>query len=202
MANDHDNWQPGREGDNQVAYDRPSTVALGRKFTHIPEHVRQDLETLERECAVYADHWIDELGDFRHVRIGFTQEERSEFVRRSWAYDLFLRADVTWASEVPGIDEDVARDADTYSAVLVDGRKISPPYHCFAAFLGPHLEALLCSRSERETILASKARKQPSLKYVEHSSLSPPLFARSTIARKASIRGGSPVRTMYETSCT
>ena len=159
MANDHDNWQPGREGDNQVAYDRPSTVALGRKFTHIPEHVRQDLETLERECAVYADHWIDELGDFRHVRIGFTQEERSEFVRRSWAYDIFLRADVTWASEVPGIDEDVARDADTYSAVLVDGRKISPPYHCFAAFLGPHLEALLCSRSERETIISLEGKE-------------------------------------------
>ena len=90
-----------------MADGRLPTVAFGRRFTHIPEHVRQDLETLERECVVYADLWIDELDDFRHVRIDFTPEERSEFARRSWAYELFLGADVTWASEVPGIDKDV-----------------------------------------------------------------------------------------------
>ncbi len=142
-----------------MADGRLPTVALGRRFELIPEHVRQDLETLERECAVYADFWIDELGDFRHVRIDFTPKERSEFVRRSWAYELFLGADVTWASEVPGIDKDVAEDADTYSAVLRDGREINPPYHCSAAFLGPHLEALLCSRSERETIISLEGKE-------------------------------------------
>ena len=129
------------------------TVAFGRRFTHIPEHVRQDLETLERECAIYADHWIDEVGDFRHVRIDFTPEECREFARRSWAYELFVRADVKWAAEVAGIDEDIAQVADTYSSVTVDGRTFKPPYHCFAAFLGRHLEALSCSRSERETII-------------------------------------------------
>ena len=159
MASDHSDWHPGREGDDGAAYDRAPTVAFGHRFTNIPEHVRQDLETLERECAVYADHWIDELGDFRHVRIDFTPEERSEFARRSWAYELFLRADVTWALEVPGIDKDVAQDADTYSAVLTDGREINPPYHCFAAFLGPHLAALSCSRSERETIISLQGKE-------------------------------------------
>ncbi len=140
-------------------YDRAPTEALGHTFTHIPEHVRQDLETLERECAVYSDHWIEELGDFRHVRIDFTPEERLEFARRSWAYELFLRVDVTWASEVPGIDKDVAQDADTYSLVHVDGSKTLPPCHCFAAFLGSYLETLVCSRSERETIISLKGQE-------------------------------------------
>lgn len=30
---------------------------------------------------------------------------------------------------------------------------IGPPYHCFAAFLGRHLEALTCFRNERETVI-------------------------------------------------
>ena len=157
--NAQSNRHPGRDDHDWSANDRAPTVAFGHKFTHIPEHVRQDLETLERECAVYADHWIDALGDFRHVRIDFTPEERSEFARRSWAYELFLRADVTWALEVPGIDQDVAQDADVYSPVLRDGRKINPPYHCFAAFLGPHLEALSCARSERETIISLEGKE-------------------------------------------
>lgn len=159
MAGDHYDCHPSGAGDDWAATDRAPTAAFGRRFTHIPEHVRQDLETLERECAVYADHWIDELGDFRHVRIDFTAEERDEFARRSWAYELFLRADATWASEVPGIDQDVAQDADTYSLVGRDGREIGPPHHCFAAFLGSDLEALSCSRSERETIISLKGRE-------------------------------------------
>ena len=106
---------------------RRPTVAFGRRFTHIPEHVRQDLKTLERERAIYADHWIGEVGDFRHVRIDFTPEECCDFARRSWAYELFLRADVKWAAEVAGISEDIAQDADTYSMATVDGRTFKPP---------------------------------------------------------------------------
>ena len=140
--------------------ERHPTVAFGRTFTHIPEHVRQDLHTLERECVVYTDHWIEEVGDFRHVRIDFTPAERVEFARRSWAYELFLREEPTWAAEVVGIEEDIAQDADTYSAVLKDGTEIRPPYLCFAAFLGRHLEALVCSRNERETVIQLEGRDQ------------------------------------------
>ena len=149
----------GDDGRDWEGNERHATVAFGWTFTHIPEHVRQDLETLERECLVYADHWIEEVGDFRHVRIDFTPEERDEFARRSWAYELFLRAEPTWAAEVAGIDEDIAQDADTYSAVLMDGTEIKPPYHCFAAFLGRHLEALTCSRNERETVIQLEGRE-------------------------------------------
>jgi hypothetical protein len=124
---------------------RLPTYAFGHEFTHIPEHVRQDLITLERENVVYTDHWIEEIGDFRHVRILFTPEERDEFARRSWAYELFLRAaEPTWAREVPGIDRDIADEADSYELHLRDGTVIPPPYHCFAAFLGDHLEAITC----------------------------------------------------------
>ena len=139
---------------------RLPTYAFGMEFTHIPEFIRQDLETLERECAVYADHWIDEIGDFRHVRIEFTSEERQDFSRRCWAYELFLRAgSPQWAAEVPGIDEQVAKDADTYSAHFQDGTHIPPPYHCFAAFLGEHLEGLTCLRSDRETVIDLTGRE-------------------------------------------
>ena len=139
---------------------RLPTYAFGKRFTHIPEHVRQDLETLERECAIYTDHWIEEVGDFRHIRIDFTAEERDEFFRRSWAYELFIRADYpTWAAETPGIDQDIANDADTYTMVLRDGTIIPPPYHCFAAFLGSNLEELTCSNSDREVVIQLQGRE-------------------------------------------
>ena len=139
---------------------RSPTYAFGMEFTHIPEFVRQDLETLGRECAIYTDHWIDEIGDFRHVRIEFTSEERQDFSRRCWAYELFLRAgSPKWAAEVPGIDEQIAEDADAYSVHFPDGTQIPPPYHCFAAFLGKHLEGLSCLRSDRETVIDLTGRE-------------------------------------------
>ena len=145
--------------DGWVNDDLPLTVCFDRTFTHIPEFVRQDLESLEREGVIYTDHWIEDVGDFRHVRIELTTDERIEFVRRSWAFELFLRADATWAVDVQGIDEDIARGADAYSPVLEDGREIEPPYHCFAAFLGPHLEKLTCSRTERQTVISLEGRE-------------------------------------------
>ena len=138
---------------------RIPTHAFGLEFTHIPEHVRQDLESLERESVTYTDHWIEEIGDFRHVRIRFTSEERDDFFRRSWAYELFLRpGSPTWAAQTPGIDQEVANEADSYSMRLVDGTQIPPPYHCFAAFLGNRLEALVCTRTDREDIIELQGR--------------------------------------------
>ena len=139
---------------------RIPTYAFGHKFTHIPEHVRQDIDTLNRESAIYTDHWIEEIGDFRHVRIRFTSEERDDFFRRSWAYELFLKAgSPTWAAETPGIDQEIAKEADSYSMRLADGTQIPPPYHCFAAFLGVHLEALVCTRTDREDVIELQGRE-------------------------------------------
>jgi len=142
--------------------ERLPTHAFGREFNHVPEHVRQDLDSLERERAIYSDQWVEEVGDFRHVRIAFTEEETQEFARRSWAYELFIKADMPhWASEVPNIEADIAKDADTYTATMVDGVSIPPPYHCFAAFLGPHLESLVCGTlDDRRTVIELQGREK------------------------------------------
>jgi hypothetical protein len=131
--------------ESDLHVERLPTEAFGYMFTHAPEHVRDDLGSLEREGAVYSDQWIEELGDFRHVRIGFTEEECKEFARRSWAFELWLRAGMPqWARDTPGIDQDIASEADSYVAHTCDGESFGPPYHCFAAFLGKHLESLTC----------------------------------------------------------
>jgi len=136
-------------------------LAFGRVFNQIPDHVRQDLECLEREGSIYSDQWVEELQDFMHVRISLTDEECKEFARRSWAYDLFLSAQpVKWASDVPGIDPDIAREADAYTLTMKDGTSIPAPYHCFAAFLGEHLEAVTCGMiDERRKVIKFEGRE-------------------------------------------
>jgi len=116
---------------------------------------------LEREGVIYSDHWVDDLEDFRHVRITFTPEEAKEYARRTFAYELYLRAGrPEWAKDVPGIDIDIAQDADSYSLFLQDGKVIPPPCHCFAAFLGEHLEAISCGYlPERETIIELQGKE-------------------------------------------
>jgi hypothetical protein len=140
---------------------RLPTYAFGYKFTHIPEFVRDDVSSLEREGVLYSDQWVDELNDFRHVRISLTSEETREYARRCWAYELFLRAgQPKWAKEVPGINADVAQDADTYSLISRDGTEIPPPYHCFAAFLGKHLESISCGMiPDRRTVIELQGKE-------------------------------------------
>jgi hypothetical protein len=140
---------------------RIPTHAFGYEFTHIPENVRADVESLEREGVLYADHWVEELQDFRHVRIALTADEAKDYARRCWAYELWLRAGPPkWAKDVPGIDPDVAHDADSYSLRTIDGIVQPPPYHCFAAFLGRHLEMISCtSPSERTTIIELQGKE-------------------------------------------
>jgi DpnII restriction endonuclease len=134
---------------------RLPTEAFGYVFTHVPEHVREDLVTLRQEAAVYSGQWVEELGDFRHVRIALTDEECKDFARRSWAFELWMRAGrPQWARDAPGIDQDVAHDADSYVMHTSGGESFGPPYHCFAAFLGEHLEALTCGMlDERRKII-------------------------------------------------
>jgi hypothetical protein len=135
--------------------ERLPTEAFGYVFTHVPEHVRDDLVSLEREGAVYSDQWVEELGDFRHVRIGFTEEECKDFARRSWAYELWIRASMPeLVRDTPGINQDIASEADSYVMHTCDGESFGPPYHCFAAFLGKHLEALTCGMlDERRKVI-------------------------------------------------
>lgn len=142
--------------------------AFGYVFTHVPEHVLDDLGSLEREGAIYSDQWVEELGDFRHVRIGFTEEECKEFARRSWAYELWIRANMPeWVRDTPGIDQDIANEADSYVMNTRDGESFGPPYHCFASFLGKHLEALTCGMLDERRKVIEFAGKEALLYEVQ-----------------------------------
>lgn len=81
---------------------------FGHEFENLDEAHVYDLMSLEREKAVYSDHWIDGLNDFRHVRIVLADEEVREYVRRMIAFDRFLGSSAEWASDVPGIPSDIA----------------------------------------------------------------------------------------------
>jgi len=148
-------------GEEESAVKRLPTRALGYEFNHVPEHVRADLDSLEHERAVYSDQWIEDLGGFRHVRIEFTEEEALEFGRRCWAYELWIRANMPeWARDTPGIDEDIASEADSYVMHRRDGQTLGPPYLCFAAFLGNHLEALTCGiLDERRKVIELEGKE-------------------------------------------
>lgn len=147
--------------ESDIQIERIPTEAFGYVFTHIPEHVRDDLDSLAREVAIYSDQWIEELGDFRHVRIKFTDAESKEYARRSWAFELWIRADMPhWAKDTPSIDQDIANDADSYVMRTCDGDSFGPPYHCFAAFLGEHLETLTCGMQKERIQVIELAGKE------------------------------------------
>lgn len=126
---------------------------FNKDWNNIDEELISELASLEREAVIYTDHWQSDLNDFRHVRIRFTQEEVDEYIRRAWAYEIFLsHGSPEWANEVEGIPSDIAAEADSYQVQTRDGEFLGPPYHCFAAFLGSHLESLVCSNKRSETL--------------------------------------------------
>jgi DpnII restriction endonuclease len=155
--------------------------AFGRNWTEIDEEAVRDLLSLEREGAIYTDLWQDHLDDFRHVQIKFTPEEIEEYVRSYWAYELFLRAgSPDRAATVPKIPPDIGARADSYQLRTIHGESMGPPYHCPAAFLGEHLEALVCSN--KRSVILHEAGKQSLLSTVTRAidSLTPSirLFSR------------------------
>lgn len=127
---------------------------FGHEFENLDEAHITDLMSLEREKAVYSDQWVDGLDDFRHVRIALNDAEITEYVRSMKALDLYRAGNSEWARDVPGIPHDIALRADTYQIKTLDGETIGPPWHCPAAFMGHHLEAVVCGMdlSRRQVI--------------------------------------------------
>ena len=126
---------------------------FGHHFEHLDEAHVEDLSSLEREKAIYADHWIDGLDDFRHVRIALTDEEIGEYVRSMIAFDRFLGSSARWARDVPDIPRDIASRVDSYASQTRDGEILGPPWHSAAAFMGKHLESVLCFDRSRAQII-------------------------------------------------
>ena len=104
--------------------------------------------SLERENAIYSDQWLDGLDDFRHVRIKLSEAEIAEYVRSMKALELYLGGNSIWARDVPGIPADIAARADKYQIDTRDGETMGPPWHCPAAFMGLHLETVVCGMDE------------------------------------------------------
>jgi REase_DpnII-MboI len=143
---------------------------LGYDFAELEEEHIQQLLSLEREGVVYTDHWIEELNDFRHVKIIFTKEEIEEYARSLWAYELFLRAgSPSRAADVPGIPEDIAQRADSYQLHTIYGETLGPPYHCTAAFIGSHLENLLCFNPGPRRVILEELGSQALLTTVKRT---------------------------------
>lgn len=124
---------------------------FGHDYRKLDNEDYQDLRTLQAERAIYSEQWIDELDDFRFVRIRFTEEEAKEYARRYWAFDVYLRSSRTKpAAKIRNIPADIAADADSYPG----------PQCCAAAFLGKHLEALVCGWiPERREILEEHGKQ-------------------------------------------
>lgn len=133
------------------------TRAFGKDFRCLDDSHLEDLQSLKRENAIYADMWIDELHDFRHVRISLTAAEVKEYVRSLWAYELFLEAGhPPRASQVPGIPRDIAKRADSYGGIVTkSGARLPKPWHCVAGFLGPDLEKAICTGARAEVLQES-----------------------------------------------
>lgn len=129
-------------------------IIFGYDFEHLDDNYISDLVSLEREKAIYSDQWVEGLDDFRHVRIKLTDEEIEEYVRSMKALDLYLGKGTVWARDVPGIPPDIATRADQYQMHTRDDQTFGPPWHCSAAFLGEHLEAIVCGmeQSRREVM--------------------------------------------------
>ncbi|KQW78138.1 hypothetical protein ASC89_15140 [Devosia sp. Root413D1] len=123
-------------------------------FEYLDDEHLQDMVSLQREGAIYSDQWVDHLDDFRHVRIPFTSDEVIEYVRSMKALDHFLSSGKEWAREVPEIPPDIASRADAYGIHTVNGESFGPPWHCPAAFMGVHLERIVCGmdQSRRQVI--------------------------------------------------
>ena len=126
---------------------------FGHRFKHLGESHVDDLMSLERERALYSDHWIESIKDFRHVRIALTDDEIAEYVRSMVALDKFLGSKKRWAREVRGIPADIATRADSYKAETRDGKTFGPPWHCPAAFMGKHLESVICFDRSRAQVI-------------------------------------------------
>ena len=74
---DNDSESLGDDGQDWEGDERHPTITFGRTFTHIPEHVRQDLETLERESVVYLRRPLDRGSQRFSARENRLQHRRS-----------------------------------------------------------------------------------------------------------------------------
>ncbi|PSL56802.1 hypothetical protein B0I31_103559 [Saccharothrix carnea] len=139
-----------------MSVDEVSIEAFGHLFKNILPEFAENLRALETEGAIYAD-FADydssgkHIGTFSRYRIKFTPAEIFEFVEAHLAHQEFAEAltltgDFTAA--VLAISKEKYRRRVTEYSNYGNGRlatgKIVDIRGCFASFVGPDMEALIC----------------------------------------------------------
>lgn len=118
------------------------------KFTALTPSFLEDLSNLEREGAIYSQFWRDDVEDFRFCRIKFTPKEIVNYVEAIKAFDEFvqLKSHPQNYSAKDALNDlsntKIKRRVEAYNE-WVDKIGQDTAY-CFAAFLGDHLENLVC----------------------------------------------------------
>jgi hypothetical protein len=140
--------------------DLVTITAFGHSFTLFPE-LAQDLITLEKEGAIYAESWDESAQQFRYYRIPFLPSETVRYVEGHVAMQEFENAVVAGASFEEALsrlaDQRIAQQVYAYDdfgkSKLRDGTVIDLRGNP-ASFYGPELEALVCGlRPDRYELL-------------------------------------------------
>jgi REase_DpnII-MboI len=129
-----------------------------REFRHLSPDFLQDLDTLEREGSIYTQLWQEDAQEFRFCRIRFRPGEIIAYVDAVMAYDEFLGYCEDTGDPIAALDQ--ISDAKIRNRVLEYNRWTESvgqhdTRYCFAAFMGEHLEDLICGgQLERYEFLA------------------------------------------------
>jgi hypothetical protein len=123
------------------------TIHFERPFQNLDPEALRELETLELEGAIYDYLWADEHNRFVFVRLQLTPTEIVSYVEALTSYNEFLGLYNTSgdpSSALKGISSSkIRRRVDEYNEWTLSIGQPDTQY-CLAAFLGEHLESLLC----------------------------------------------------------
>ncbi len=126
---------------------------FGHKFKGLLPGNAEDLITLEKEGAVYANFYEEKTGNFKYYRIKFLPKEIFEYVEAIVAQQQYFEGMKKWNGNFDQAlecisNKQIAERVKTYeSYAVIDGKKIKVDIRgCEASFLPRELEALVCGR--------------------------------------------------------
>jgi hypothetical protein len=121
---------------------------FGRQFNHSDVELLQDLNTLETEGAVYGYKWQDKGTGFVYTRLRLSPAEIVDYVDAATAYEEFERHRQIAGDPSVALsrisDSKIRRRVEEYNEWTIEQDQPATMC-CFAAFLGDHLEDLICS---------------------------------------------------------
>jgi len=125
--------------------------AFGHKFKGLLPGHAEDLITLEKEGALYVEHFDKESKKFNYYRIKFLPKEIVEYVEAQVAQQEFFEGMEKFNGDFDKAlgnitNKKIAERVRTYeSCVIKDGKEIKVDHRGnFASFMGRELEELVC----------------------------------------------------------